>query len=442
MNDQKFEQLKKLKELVEQGILTQEEMDKEKAKILSEEDKKKDAPNPQFVITSEMIKPTSLLDKLKNIPCLDEKSRFSIVYLVLVGILGLFLLVVIPTELRLHVLYGMTSIMGILAISRTKSIKQVAISALLLFIPLYFMFTQEYDSRIGSYWDVSSGGYWFIIAVINIFMPLKRKLWCRILVTALLLIGTPGFWSRALEEQFFLFILNFVSILWAFWTNEDSISIKKLVTYLNRNRIKVAIIAAIIIAGTIGYVIVSSHMEEVNAERREALQKKQEAERARQDSIAEVKRIENEKKAAQARALQLSISKEQHAEDIKRHTNVGLVVTEISIRRGRKNGESTKGILFRAFNPTQKIIKYVICTLQGVNGVDDICTYEHTCRGIGPVDPHEICEWNFDDVFTDPNDIIKDFIGYFKVVYTDGSSKNVRFRDAKPSSGFTTEWWD
>ena len=77
-----------------------------------------------------------------------------------------------------------------------------------------------------------------------------------------------------------------------------------------------------------------------------------------------------------------------------------------------------------------------------VNGVGDVMSYEKNCRGIGPVGAHETGTWQFDDVFYDKNDVIDDLKVSFRVIYTNGSSKNVKLRDAEVSPyDFEYSWF-
>ena len=125
-----------------------------------------------------------------------------------------------------------------------------------------------------------------------------------------------------------------------------------------------------------------------------------------------------------------------------KYKKVGLIITKVKMTRGTdKDGDATKGIDFTIFNPTNKTIKYVVAVCAPVNGVGDVMGYEKTCRGIGPVAPHHYGSWSFDDVFLDRNDIIDDLRGYFRVIYTNGSSKNIRINDAYVDD-FKTSWFD
>lgn len=177
------------------------------------------------------------------------------------------------------------------------------------------------------------------------------------------------------------------------------------------------------------------------------------AEQMKKDSIASVQRQEQEEREAAIRAekerlaaieeaRQDSIDKAEHQGFVSKYKKVGLIITKVKMTRGTdKDGDATKGIDFTIFNPTDKTIKYVVAVCAPVNGVGDVMGYEKTCRGIGPVAPHNYGSWSFDDVFLDRNDIIDDLRGYFRVIYTNGSSKNIRINDAYVDD-FKTSWFD
>lgn len=154
---------------------------------------------------------------------------------------------------------------------------------------------------------------------------------------------------------------------------------------------------------------------------------------ARKDSIAAVKRRE--------KARRDSIDYVQHADFVSKYANVGLIISELQMTRGKDdNGIGTKGIKLTVFNPTHKTIKYVIVNLHAVNIFNDRVSIDERCRGIGPVESHGFGAWNFDDVFTDKNDIIDDLVVYLQVVYTNGSSKTIRWKDAYVGN-FKASWF-
>ena len=172
-----------------------------------------------------------------------------------------------------------------------------------------------------------------------------------------------------------------------------------------------------------------------------------------QDSIANVKRQEQERKnaiiraereriAAIEQAKRDSIDKVEHQWFVKKYAKIGIIFTNIEITRGTNdNGTSIKGIKCRIFNPTNKTIKYVIAHCYPINGVGDAMGYPQNCRGIGPVAPHDFGEWTFDDVFEDRNDVIDDISAYFTIVYSNGSSKDVKWKSAYVDD-FKTSWFE
>lgn len=156
-------------------------------------------------------------------------------------------------------------------------------------------------------------------------------------------------------------------------------------------------------------------------------------EKARQDSIAAVRR--------QEQARRDSIDYAEHLGFVNKYANIGLIITQLNMTNGRNNnGIPTKGIRFRIFNPTHKTIKYVIANLHAVNKFNDRISGDQRCRGMGPVESHEFGEWDFNDVFDDKNDVIDDLKVSFTVVYTNGSSKTIRWKDAYVSD-FKSSWF-
>lgn len=145
----------------------------------------------------------------------------------------------------------------------------------------------------------------------------------------------------------------------------------------------------------------------------------------------EKKRIDEEKKLENEK-----IAKRE------KYARIGLVIRNIEMKKGHdREGYPTSGIAFSIFNPTQKTIKYVIANVIGINGVGDATTYNKELRGIGPIDPQNGGSYDFSDAFRDPNGIIEDFNIRFKVIYTDGSSKNINPKDAFPDIDFSESLW-
>lgn len=171
-----------------------------------------------------------------------------------------------------------------------------------------------------------------------------------------------------------------------------------------------------------------------------------------QDSIANVKRQEQEEKEAIIRAERKrlaaieqakrdSIDKAEHQWFVKKYAKIGLIITNLEMTRGENSdGTPTKGIKYSIFNPTNKTIKYVIVHCAPVNGVGDVMGYPQNCRGIGPVGSLQACEWSFDDVFEDKNDVIDDLRAYFTVVYKNGSSKDIKWKSAYVDN-FKPSWF-
>lgn len=172
-----------------------------------------------------------------------------------------------------------------------------------------------------------------------------------------------------------------------------------------------------------------------------------------QDSIANVKRQEQERKnaiiraereriAAIQQAKRDSIDKVEHQWFVKKYAKIGIIFTNLEITRGTNNdGIPIKGIKCRFFNPTNKTIKYVIAHCYPINGVGDVMGYPQNYRGIGPIASHDFGEFTFDDVFEDRNDVIDDIGAYFTIVYSNGSSKDVKWKSAYVDD-FKTSWFE
>ena len=172
-----------------------------------------------------------------------------------------------------------------------------------------------------------------------------------------------------------------------------------------------------------------------------------------QDSIANVKRQEQERKnaiiraereriAAIEQAKRDSIDKAEHQWFVKKYAKIGVIFTNLEITRGTNNdGTPIKGIKCRFFNPTNKTIKYVIAHCYPINGVGDVMGYPQNYRGIGPIASRDFGEFTFDDVFEDRNDVIDDIGAYFTIVYSNGSSKDVKWKSAYVAD-FKTSWFE
>ena len=82
------------------------------------------------------------------------------------------------------------------------------------------------------------------------------------------------------------------------------------------------------------------------------------------------------------------------------------------------------GIKFTFYNPTKSMIKYITITFVGYNAVDDPVGRAITKKCIGPIEPDESCEYEFDYAwFTDIVEYAK--IRSIKVDYKNGTSKTI-----------------
>lgn len=331
---------------------------------------------------------------------------------------------------------------------------------------------------------------WGFIALYNLLLPQVVKIRKRLICSALLLtLLNPLFWGIELmggiveyeygrwdfneTYKFFIFIAATSSYLILYQTltgakwNTDKIKLwivrlcsvvkiytKKILALIVNNRKPIIISVSVILLLLVGIGGYSHHnkMLAEEAEKQAAIVK------AHNDSIAAVKRakIKAEKRRlaaiAQARrdsiraveqARQDSIDRVEHAAFAKKYSNIGLIITNVKMTRGKdKDGDRTKGLDFSIFNPTKKKIKYVVASMVAINSVGDVMSYERTCRGIGPVDSYEYGSWSFDDVFHDPNDVIDDLRVYFRVIYTNGTSKTVRVKDALYNGYFEYDWFE
>lgn len=220
---------------------------------------------------------------------------------------------------------------------------------------------------------------------------------------------------------------------------------KTIIQTIKRHKTLAYCIAALILLIVITNIIALTISEQKEAKQAQiALEQKQkeDIDRMVQEQLDAAARAEEERLAAIEQARLDSIDKVEHQEFVKKYNNLGLIITKVKMTSGKdKDGDKTKGIDFGIFNPTNKCIKYVIVSCQPVNGVGDVTGYEKTCRGIGPVDAHNYASWSFDDVFYDKNDIIDDLKVSFRVIYSNGSSKVIRLKDAMVDD-FNSSWFD
>ena len=156
-------------------------------------------------------------------------------------------------------------------------------------------------------------------------------------------------------------------------------------------------------------------------------------EKVRQDSIREVQRREQ--------ARRDSIAEIEHAALVKKYARIGLIVEYVTMTRDYEDGERTKGVKIRIFNPTKKTIKYIIISVYPVDRFGTQLDYSRRCRYIGPLDSYDYGILNYDNVFPDRNDVIDDIKVSMQVVYTDGSSKSINVRNATVSSNSYEYSW-
>ena len=221
-------------------------------------------------------------------------------------------------------------------------------------------------------------------------------------------------------------------------------TLNKAAEYKKQIGIGAASVIGVIILIGVGVAIKNNHDKKVAEEqaieraRQESIRAAEQArlaaiEQARQDSIAAVRRREQ--------AIKDSIDYAEHAGFVAKYAKIGLIITNIQMTRGKNDdGIPSKGIKFTVFNPTHKTIKYVIADMHAVNRFNDRVSYNERCRGMGPVDSHEYGSWDFEDVFPDKNDIIDDLKVSFQVVYTNGTSRSIRWKDAYVED-FKTSWF-
>lgn len=62
-------------------------------------------------------------------------------------------------------------------------------------------------------------------------------------------------------------------------------------------------------------------------------------------------------------------------------------------------------------------------------------------RGIGPISPQESGTLSTDELFYDPNDVIRKLAYTIEVLYDDGSRKRIEPDKAMSTLGFNEQWW-
>ncbi len=289
------------------------------------------------------------------------------------------------------------------------------------------------------------------IFIYNVILPSKSWTYRAIISILLFSFLNPLWYGLFHTKTSFFIVFSTIVTLLIYYSTFASVTLnhienlfRKLSPYLKYVAIAIGIIFGILVMIGIG-VSIKDNYDRKEAERRaiekahqdsiQAVQKARVAaiEKARRDSIAAVQRREQ--------ARRDSIDYVEHAGFVNKYANIGLIITDLQMTRGSKNGVRTKGIKFSVFNPTHKTIKYVIANMHAVNKFNDRMSYDQRCRGIGPVDSHDYGSWDFNDVFDDENDVIDDLMVSFTVVYTNGTSKLIRWKDAYVSD-FKASWFN
>lgn len=482
MDQEKIKKLQELKELLDTGILSQQEFEVEKEKVLSIEDEQKDKAsskplNRKKVGFKETIKHFVQNCQMDDNACKWISNKWIKIAIALVSIVFLFKTIdeTMMWEYEKLAVFAEAVFLMLCAYKtrgvRTKAIIALSIIliALVCFINIssfshstehyeYFYRSCVYDAKIAFYVSFA-----FVI-VINLFIPIETGKTKRIIYSILLAVPlNPLFWCtgitggiRAVESystdnialQYYEYLESYTVltcfaiigtlILLYLLMTKASISFSPVINWVKNNtKTFFGLIALLVIVGSVA-VGVSIHNEKVAMEtaakaaaekayndsvaavKKAEIDRKRRIEKARRDSIAYVQKLRND-----------SIDKVQHQPFVKKYANVGLIITNLRMTNGRnKDGENTKGISFSIFNPTKKTIKYVVAVVTPMNVVKDRAGYTQKCRGIGPVAPCEIGSWSFDDVFADKNNIIDDLSVSFEVIYTNGSSKRINWKDA------------
>lgn len=129
-------------------------------------------------------------------------------------------------------------------------------------------------------------------------------------------------------------------------------------------------------------------------------------------------------------------------ERVKYWIQTGLVVKDIHMMSGNdRDGETTKGVYLSFFNPTYKTIKYIVINARPLNAVGDFMGGVRVHRGIGPISPQESGTLSTDELFYDPNDVIRKLAYTIEVLYDDGSRKRIEPDKAMSTLGFNEQWW-
>lgn len=471
----KIEDLQKLKELLDSGVLTQEEFESEKEKILN---RPTSTVLPAKVGTNITSWEANLKSFLSDSQLDDNASAWFSTKLIQSILLGAGLVILIvgftACPMRYFEMFAV-SLLGtflLVCASRTKGILPKVIPACLTLTVVALCFShynkiEGSSARVYRLEDLNWSFFYSLgfVLLMNLFMPKLTSVKKRVISTFLLAIPlNPTFWAlnitgavKIYRDSFEMFVfyshttilaaLATIATLFVYYLLVSQIEIdwkkylaitkdyvKKIPDYAVRYK-KWGIVLVVMLLLGFGISHWNDYQKQKAAEQLAI-------EQARQDSIDRVERAEQARLAAIEQARQDSIDKVEHAAFVRKYENIGLIITDVGMISGRdSDGDTTKGIRFSIFNPTSKTIKYVTASMVAINGVGDVMSYEKTCRGIGPVPPYETGEWRFDDVFYDKNDIIDDLRVSFRVIYTNGTSKSVRLKDAKYDSYIDDDWF-
>lgn len=485
----KIEELQQLKALLDSGALTQEEFETEKQKILSRKEeevtnRRQENPSPQpdmWEIVNSFWR-NSKLD-VDSQQWLKKTLRIAVISAC--ALLFIFAIFNMTFEYYMALSLALIALLLAVATSKTKGLLPKIINFLLILITAYNCikgyFGTEYFKSYCRHINACLFLYWGYIIVLNFLMPSNVDRRKRLLCTGLLMIPfNPILWASKLTGAIVLHDTKYsfigwhlmlacialvatIIIMYCLLTNTPFNFIERknkalLIAkdYINRIKIyaknnkavliKLAIAIFVIITGIAGCSVYKHYAAKEKARQNAIIKAREDSiaavKKAEADRIAAIKKAREDSIAAIEQARQDSIDAIEHAAFVNKYANIGLIITDVTMTRGRDNdGDITKGVKFSIFNPTKKTIKYVICSMVAINGVGDVMSYEKNCRGIGPVEPHDYATWNFDDIFYDKNDVIDDLKGSFRVIYTNGSSKNVRLKDAWVNSYDFEDYW-
>lgn len=136
--------------------------------------------------------------------------------------------------------------------------------------------------------------------------------------------------------------------------------------------------------------------------------------------------------ALDRQVISINYEKERQAKAAKyKAQGLALVSSQMS-----SDGRGAKGVKFAVLNTSNKTAKYAIMEVVGYNAVDDPVWsngYLKKCRGIGPFESGQVCEWDFDNIWED-GDIVRSYeIKTLTLQYTDGTSKSIKLPRSLPS---------